>query len=103
MNRQLFEQIGGGGQDYQQSAAQLMQSAQSAMGSQRPVREEEEVGIGGALQAGMGGALSVAGTGAAIGAVAGEGTAAAAMAAGMTGPVGLAIGAGVGLLSAIFG
>lgn len=95
--------IGGGEYDYGQSSARMMQNAQQAMGSQRPVREEDPgPSLGGALGAGMGSALSMAGTGAAIGTIAAEGSAMATMAAGMAGPVGLAIGAGIGILSHLF-
>ena len=95
----LLGKIGGEGSNYSQSAAQMMQNAQQAMGSQKPVRVEQEPGLGGALQAGLGGALSMAGTGAAM------------TSAGITGALpgllasgpGMLIGAGVGILSTLFG
>jgi hypothetical protein len=90
----------GQGSDYKQSSAQMMQSAASAMGQQRPVRVDEQPGIGGALQGAMGGALSMAGTGAALTAAGMGGVDTIAMA--MGGLPGLAIGAGIGLLSSIF-
>jgi hypothetical protein len=94
-NQAYLGKIGGDTGNYQQSSAQLMQNAQAAMGSQRPLSGDTGPTIGGALGAGMGGAMTALGTGAALTQAGMGGT----FASALGGPVGLIAGAGIGILS----
>ena len=104
-NQAYLGKIGGDTGNYQQSSAQMMQNAQAAMGSQRPIQEAPDPTLGGAIGAAAGGVMTGLGASAAMSA-AGMGASSAAFGGALpamvaSGP-GMLVAGGIGLLSYLF-
>jgi hypothetical protein len=104
-NPELLQKIPGGSGTQSGTPNDYMSSAQAALGKWDRTPEAPGTTVGGALGAGMGGALATAGAGAALGA-AGMGTASSVLGGAIPGFLasgpGMLVGAGIGILSYLF-